>query len=57
MRVCLCVCVCVCVCGLIFCACNLMVIFSFKIVQYIMHVLIARVSKAMELEDGKIQQM
>ena len=45
------------VCGAIFCSCYLRVIFSFKIVQFIVHVLIVRVSKALGLEDGKIRQM
>ena len=43
------------VCGEIFCARYLRVIFGFKILQCIMHVLIVRVSKALELEDGKIR--
>ena len=43
------------VCGAAFCACYLRVIFIFKNVQCIMHVLIVGVSKALELEDGKIK--
>jgi len=33
------------------------VIFSFKSVQHIVHVVIVRVARALELEDGKIRQM